>query len=159
MKKYKEITNLVANTDDYEVLLAMKKLGEEIKSHKGSQGFIAPQVGFDLFLCAVVVAGKVRYFCDFNVAASGKDVVASEGSYDCMGRYKVRRKSTAKMTGTELTDDNGILKKTPIVKQCTSNEARVVQRMYSDLQGHPIWEIGKRHMLFDWAKIGFYKKG
>ena len=132
-----------------------------VKKHKDCQALVARNVGVNLDLCYIFWDGYWKIVSDLKVMEDSNSgyYKSSEGSYDCAGRFKVNRARACKYSGIELRkEENGKYCPDHFSGKANGNFARVLQRMYNDNHGKPIWVAGRKYLPVDPVRYGIMWK-
>lgn len=131
-----------------------------LKKHKDCQALVARNVGYNIDLCYMVFKDKWTLVTNLKVMEISETghYTSSEGSYDCAGRFKVSRARSCRYTAVVLTKENGKYVPSTVTGKADGNLARVLQRMYNDNHGKPIWVAGRKYLPVDPVRYGIMWK-
>lgn len=135
----KPLTNIL-DVSEEEVMDIMAELGGLRHKYPNMQGFVAMNVGSLLDLCYCKHGDEWCYMTGLDVRECGESYLSKEKSCDAFGSYLVARYSECMYTAKKCV----LNKQLDLVVQsvagiCSGEDARILQRMYYDLQGRPIW--------------------
>ena len=135
----KPLTNILDVSED-EVMDIMAELGSLRQRYPNMQGFVAMSVGSSLDLCYCKHGNEWCYITGLDIREYGESYLSKEKSCDAFGSYLVTRYPECMYTAKKcILNEQLELAIQSIAGVCAGEDARILQRMYYDLQGKPIW--------------------